>query len=190
MGQQSLDRSAPVEAAAQLSRALEQIATLPGTPALRREQIKLRVALITPLLHVKGFAAPETKAAVELAHLIIEQAEALGEPPEDPLLLFTVLYGLWVANYVASNGDAMRDLASQFLALAEKQGATVPIMRSASETVQLSTQRNKKRQLFVAAQCRREQTSFSRNLRLSDYVMRDETQPQQNLKAAPAKIVQ
>jgi hypothetical protein len=29
---------------------------------------------------------------------------------------------------IASNGDAMRDLASQFLALAEKQGAKVPIM--------------------------------------------------------------
>ena len=28
--------------------------------------------------------------------LLIEQAEALGEPPEDPLLLFSVLYGFWV----------------------------------------------------------------------------------------------
>jgi predicted ATPase len=35
-GQRSLERSALVEAAAQLTRALEQIATLPGTPALRR----------------------------------------------------------------------------------------------------------------------------------------------------------
>ena len=56
-GQRSLARSALVEAAAQLTRALEQIATLPGTPALRREQIKLQVALITPLIHVKGYAA-------------------------------------------------------------------------------------------------------------------------------------
>ena len=91
MGQQSLDRSAPVEAAAQLSRALEQIATLPGTPALRREQIKLQVALITPFIHVKGYAAAETKAAATQARSLIEQAEALGEPSEDhPLLLFSV----------------------------------------------------------------------------------------------------
>jgi peptide/nickel transport system substrate-binding protein len=42
-GQRLLDRSAlVVEAAAQLTRALEQIATLPGTPALRREQIMLQ----------------------------------------------------------------------------------------------------------------------------------------------------
>jgi predicted ATPase len=127
-GQRSLERSALTEAVAQLTRALEQIATLPTTPALRREQIKLQVALLTPLIHVKGYAAPETKAAAERARLLIEQAEALGEPPEDPLLLFSVLYGFWVANYVAFNGDVMRELAAQFLTLAEKQGAAVPLM--------------------------------------------------------------
>jgi predicted ATPase len=101
---------------------------LPGTAALRREQIKLQVALITPLIHIKGYAATETKAAVERARLLIEQAEALGEPPEDPLLLFSVLWAFWVANFVAFNGDVCRDLAAQFLALAEKQRATVPLM--------------------------------------------------------------
>ena len=95
-GQRSLERSALVEAVAQLTRALDQIAVLPSTPALRREQIKLQVALITPLTHVKGYAGPETTAAAERARLLIEQAEALSEPPEDPLLLFSVLYGSWV----------------------------------------------------------------------------------------------
>jgi predicted ATPase len=79
-------------------------------------------------MHVKGYAAPETKAAAQRARLLIEQAEALGEPPEDPLLLFSVLFGVWVANYVAFSGDLMRELAAQFLALAEKQRATIPIM--------------------------------------------------------------
>jgi predicted ATPase len=79
-------------------------------------------------MHVKGFAAPETKAAAERAHLLIEQAEALGERPEDPLLLFSVLYAFWVANYVAYSGDVIRNLAAQFLTLAEKQGAIVPRM--------------------------------------------------------------
>jgi class 3 adenylate cyclase/predicted ATPase len=127
-GQRSLARSALVEAVAQLTRALAQIAALPGTPALRREQIKLQVSLITPLMHIKGQAAPETKEASERARLLIEEAEALGEPLEDPLLLFSVLYGFWVANYVAFNGKVCRDLAAQFLALAEKQEATVPLM--------------------------------------------------------------
>jgi hypothetical protein len=47
-GQRSLARSALVEAAEQLARALDQIATLQSMPALRREQISLQVALITP----------------------------------------------------------------------------------------------------------------------------------------------
>ena len=42
-GQRSLARSALVEGAEQLKRALAQIATLPATPALRREEIKLQV---------------------------------------------------------------------------------------------------------------------------------------------------
>jgi class 3 adenylate cyclase/predicted ATPase len=127
-GQRSMERSALVEAAEQLTRALDQIATLPSTAALRREEIKLQVAAITPLLHVKGYAAAETGAVVERARLLIERATALGEPPEDPLLLFSVLYGLWVANLVAFNGDVVRELAGQFLALAEKQKAIVPRM--------------------------------------------------------------
>ena len=127
-GQRSMERSALVEAVEQITRALNQIAALSATPALRREQIKLQVALITPLMHVKGYAAPATKAAAERARLLIEQAQTLGEPPEDPLVLFSVLYGFWAPNYVAFNGDLICDLAAQFLALAEKQGATVPLM--------------------------------------------------------------
>jgi class 3 adenylate cyclase/predicted ATPase len=127
-GQRSLARSALVEAAEQLGRALNQIVTLPATPELRREQITLQIALINALFHVKGYAAPETKAAVEQARYLIEQAKALGEPPEDPLLLFSVLYGLWVANLVAFDSEVCVDLARQFLSLAEKAGTTGPVM--------------------------------------------------------------
>ena len=127
-GQRSLTRSALVEAVEQLTRALAQIAPLPATPVLRREAIKLQVALITPLAHLKGFSAPETKAAVERARLLIEQAEALGEPPEDPLSLFSVLFAVGIANYVAFNGDVCRDLAVQLLAVAEKLGTAVPLL--------------------------------------------------------------
>src|SRR5262249_5931960 len=127
-GRRSLDRSALVEAVAQLTRALDQIATLPATLVLRREEIKLQIGLITGLMFVKGYAAPETKASIERALLLIEKAEALGEPLEDPLLLYAVLYGVYVANLQVFNGDACRDVAAQFLATAESQRATVPLM--------------------------------------------------------------
>ncbi len=128
-GQRSLERSAFVEAVGHFTRALDQIASLPPTPSLRREEIKLQVALIAPLIHINGFAAPETKAAVDRANLLIERAEAIHEAPEDLLLLFSVLYGLWFAQAVGFNdGDVVLDLATQTLALAERRGDTVPLM--------------------------------------------------------------
>jgi DNA-binding winged helix-turn-helix (wHTH) protein/predicted ATPase len=127
-GLQSLERSALLEATAQLNRALGQIATLPGTPNLRRRQIELQVALANALMHTKGYASPATRAAFDRARSFIEQAEELGEAPDDPLLLFAVIYGFWVGNYVAFDGEALLELAAHFMALAEKQGATVPLM--------------------------------------------------------------
>jgi len=48
-GQRSLAGCALLEGAEQLKRALDQIATLPATPALRREEIKLQVAFANAL---------------------------------------------------------------------------------------------------------------------------------------------
>ena len=127
-GQRSLTRSALQEAAAQLARALEQIETLPSTTAWRREQIKLQLALANALMHTKGYSAPETNAALDRVRALAERAQAFGEPLEDPLLLFSVLHGFWVANHVAFNGDAIVTLAEQFLGLAEKQEASFPFV--------------------------------------------------------------
>jgi hypothetical protein len=49
-------------------------------------------------------------------------------PPDDPTLLFSILYGFWAANLVACNGTALRELGAQFLAIAKKQRATGPLM--------------------------------------------------------------
>ena len=176
-GQRSLERSALVEAVGQFTRALDQIAALPDTPALRREQIKLQVALITPLIHIKGYAAPETKAAAEQAHLLIERAEAVGEPPEDPLLLFSVLYGFWVLNYIAFNGGAARKLAAQFLTLAEKQRASGPLMigdrvmgitlLSAGEMTQARAHLDRAMAIYDPAKHRQLATRFGQDNRVS-----------------------
>ena len=48
------------------------------------------VALINPLIHVKGYASAETRAAVERADFLIDQAGELGEPVF--LLLFHKSY--------------------------------------------------------------------------------------------------
>ena len=126
-GERSLARSGVVEASEQLKRALDQIATLPQTPVLRRQQLKLQIALANALMQIKGYAAPEPKMAFEQARLFMERAEALGEAPEDPLLLFSFLWGVWSGNYVKFNGEAIKSIASQFMALAEREGTTLPL---------------------------------------------------------------
>ena len=60
-GQRSLARSALVEAVEQLTRALTRSRPCLPRPRMRREQIKLQVALTTPLIHVKGYAAPRNQ---------------------------------------------------------------------------------------------------------------------------------
>ncbi len=127
-GRRSFAHSALWEAVEQLSRALAQIASLPGSPALRREQIQLQLDLSTALIHTKGHAAPETRAAFSHARSLIEQAAALGEAPEDPLVAYAVLYGFWIRNRMAFNGPVALDLATQFQAMARAEGATVPLM--------------------------------------------------------------
>jgi tetratricopeptide (TPR) repeat protein len=129
-GQRSLQRSALVEAAEQLRRALAQIKTLAITPALRQEAIKQQVALATVLFHVKGYTAPETIAAFERADAMMEDAESLGERPEgeDALLRFSVLYGQWTGNFTSGNSERAAEIAKQFLAVAERQTQSAPLL--------------------------------------------------------------
>ena len=62
--ERSLARSALVEAVAQFTRGLDQIAALPATPGLRRQEIKQQVGLANALMYTKGWASAETKAAL------------------------------------------------------------------------------------------------------------------------------
>jgi hypothetical protein len=59
---------------------------------------------------------------------LIEQAEAEGETPEDPLMWSSALYGFAAVNFVGFNGDVLRKMAEQFSIRAERQGAPVPMM--------------------------------------------------------------
>ena len=122
-GRQSLKRSALLEAESHFSRALAEIAAHPSTPGLRREEIACQIGLASTLLLRRGYTSAEAKAALSRTLALIERADALGEPVEDPLALFTTLHGFWVASIVASSGDATHELAAQCLALAERAGA-------------------------------------------------------------------
>ncbi len=176
-GQRSQERSALVEAAEQLSQALAQIATLPSTPDLRREQIILQVALLNTLMHVKGYGAHETKAAVAQVRALIEQAERLGESPDDPSLLLSALFGQWIVNFISFNGDVARELAARFLAFGEKEGTAVPLIvghRTMASTlalmgdlVEARAHYNEALALYRPAEHRRLMTRFGQDLRVT-----------------------
>ena len=127
-GQKSLERSANVEAESQFRRALEGIAALPGESRQRRVQIDLQVGLAKALMYTRGFASPETKAAFEQTRLFVERAEASGESLDDPLVVFSVLFGFFWANFVAFNADAVREVAEECLSLARKHGGVIPLV--------------------------------------------------------------
>ena len=97
-------------------------------PRCVAKQIKLQVALITPLMHVKGYAAPETKAAVESGASADRTGGSARRTSRRPAAVVLGPYRLLARELCCGNGDAICELADQFLALAEKQGTTVPLM--------------------------------------------------------------
>ena len=128
-GQRSLERSALVEAVAQFkSRPRPDRGLAHHTCAApRANQVSGRAYQCLDA-HRKAMRRPRPGRRSDQSRALIERAEAMGEPPEDPLLLFSILYGFWIANVAAFNRVEMRELAAQFLALAERQGAAIPLL--------------------------------------------------------------
>ena len=113
-GQRSLARAALLEGKEQLKRALDQIAILPATLALRREEIKLRVAFGNALTLMGDFVGGKEH---------YDRALAIYDPAEHrPLttrsgrdvgvtLLSVRSYNLWTLGYpAAARNDAERAL--------------------------------------------------------------------------------
>ena len=111
-GQRSLARSALVEGAEQLKRALDQIATLPATPALRREEIKLQVAFANALALTGDFV--DGKEHYDRALAIYDPAEhrplTTRSGRDVGVALLSFRSGcLWLLGYpAASRNDAER----------------------------------------------------------------------------------
>ena len=127
-GRKSMERSAVVEAEFQFSQALAQIAELPGSAALRREQIRLQAGLISAMMFSRGYTSGTTKAALRQAQALIDRSETLGEPMDDPQPLYIVLEGFFYANHIAPSGGAALEIAQRYLALAQKSAALAPLI--------------------------------------------------------------
>jgi predicted ATPase len=92
------------------------------------------------------------------------------------------LYGVWAANYVAFEGDVTRELAAEFMVLAEKQGQSAPVMighRLIGTSLMLSGDIHKGRThfdqafaLYDPAKHRQLATRFGQDIGVSIFVYR------------------
>ncbi len=112
-GQQAAERSAYADAIAHFTTALDLLNTLPQTLERNQRELRLQLALGTPLVLTKGYTAPE----VEATYL---RARDLCRDNEDSEQLFPVFAGLLRLYY--SKGDFQKacELGEQFLQLAHQ----------------------------------------------------------------------
>ncbi|HSA81075.1 MAG TPA: hypothetical protein VLE23_09640 [Geminicoccaceae bacterium] len=113
-GQRAAQRSANLEAVAHLRKGVEVLESLPDSSARDRQELDLQIALGSPLIVIKGYAAPE----VEQAYL---RAQELSRRVRDVSQLFTATWGLWILNLTRMQLRSARRLADELLALARAQ---------------------------------------------------------------------
>jgi class 3 adenylate cyclase/tetratricopeptide (TPR) repeat protein len=113
-GRRATERSAYTEAIAHLSKGLELIKSMPETPELMSEELRLQIALTEPLTATKGYTAPEVEEPCSRAMELYRQ---IGESPH----LFAVLGRLFSIYYNRGELELAHELARHMLRLAERQ---------------------------------------------------------------------
>ena len=120
-GQRAAERSANPEAVAHLRRGLELLGSLPDTDGRVRRELALQMALGLPLIATKGYSGDEVGAAYERAR---ELCERVGSAEQ----LLPILYGQIVFRMSCGEQRVARQLAEEFLRLAEEQGEDGPAL--------------------------------------------------------------
>jgi predicted ATPase len=96
---------------------------LPETRERKQLELDIHVTLTQALMAGKGYANPETVAALERANRLVNETGAVGTP-----LHLSVLYGLWVSNITAGAIAAALEHASNFLSIAQSQPSSGPLL--------------------------------------------------------------
>ena len=112
-GQQAVQRSALAEAATHFTTALELLQTLAETPERAQQELTLQLALATPLVVTKGFAAPEVGAVHTRA---LELCRQVGETPQ----LFPALWGARRFYLFRAELQTARELTERLMPLAQR----------------------------------------------------------------------
>jgi predicted ATPase len=113
-GRQAMERSALVEAAAQLTQALGLLAGRPPSSDRDHKELDLQIALGAVLIATRGWAAPEVERACARAREL-----CTGEDLTPQLL--AALYGLFLHHLYWSSKHVALQIAGEILRLAERQ---------------------------------------------------------------------
>jgi hypothetical protein len=117
-GQQTLSRSAMMEAAAQLRKGLDLLASLPDGVERHQYELDLKVTLAATLVATKGYSAPEVAEVYARVHTLCVELN-------QPSLLVWVVTGQWT--YHLNRGElrlALQD-AQELVALGQKRNDPV-----------------------------------------------------------------
>jgi len=124
-GKRALARSAIAEAIMQLRKGLALLAGLQGDMTRRHKELEfdLQVALGSALMAAKGYAHVEVVDAYERARSLAVETGRAGTMP-----VFSVLWGLCTANYVAGKSHAALGQAKELLSIAKSQTESGPLI--------------------------------------------------------------
>jgi class 3 adenylate cyclase/predicted ATPase len=120
-GDRALSHSALKEAYEHITQALQLISGLPDDDTRRRDESKLQTALARTLQEQKGYGDRQVGEAYTKAR---EFSKRVG----DAGMHLAALYGLWAYHYLSGQPAAMLEQANEFLAFAEREDETGPIM--------------------------------------------------------------
>jgi hypothetical protein len=111
----ALSRSAPVEAENYIDSGLALLSRLTDGSDRQTLELSLRLARSNALLQAKGWAAPETVAALKAAKQLLDTGAGTD------LQRFSVLFGLCYASSFAARMEPALVLAREIVAVAERQ---------------------------------------------------------------------
>jgi predicted ATPase/DNA-binding SARP family transcriptional activator len=120
-GRLALARSANVEAADQLMRAIGDLSAFPDGESREDLELDLRILLGNALISLRGYASDEVAECYARAH---ELCRRVG----DDARVLPVLYGLWVNAFVRARHERVLDLGLELRELAERRDPGVLIV--------------------------------------------------------------
>jgi len=109
----AIRRFAYKEAVVLARRGLELVGRLPDTPERTEQELCLQLTLGVPLIATEGYGAPDVGSVYLKARELCQQ---LGETPD----VSEVLWGLWTFHTVRAEFETAREIAEEFLRLADR----------------------------------------------------------------------